>query len=224
MQKYRVSDGFKKNRSVSGSQMAEFSTALFVFMFFCVFPMINLLAFGFCSGSAAFVGSQIASRVATSDSFDKALASMKEEALALNQSGIAKFSNLTPTGGYQNCGFDLYTVVTSLGNSGSVSVYGPTSSAPTPLDPTNNTYEFMVRANYQYKPFCNLAAVPFIGSVPGIGANININNSAYRSVESPTSTLATNLPVVQSAGGGGPTTPTLPGGPSPAAGNPGPSQ
>ena len=200
--------------------MAEFCTTLFVFMFFCVYPMINLLAFGFCSGSASLIGSQIASRAAVSDSFDKALAVMYDEANTLNKSNIAKFSNLTPTGGYKNCGFDLYTVVTNLGPGGAVSVYGPSSSAPTPFDPAANTYEFMVRANYQYRPFCNLASVPFIGSVPGIGANVNINNSSYRSVESPISTLATNLPVVLSAGGDGPTTPTLPGPRTPSGGNP----
>ena len=212
------------NRSASGSQMAEFCTALFVFMFFCVYPMINLLAFGFCSGSASMIGSQIASRAAVSDSFAKALDSMYDEATTLNKSNIAKFSNLTPTGGYRGCGFDLYTVVTSLGPGGAVTVYGPTSSAPTPFDTSANTYEFMVRANYQYRPFCNLASVPFIGSVPGIGANVNINNSCYRSVESPTSTLATLLPVVLSAGGGGPTLPPLPGPRTPAGGNPPASQ
>jgi len=211
---------FKGRRSACGSQMAEFSITLFVLMFFCVFPMINLLAYGFCTGSASFIGSQIASNVAVSDSFDKALAAIKAEATTLNQSGIAKFANLTPAGGYQNCGFDLYTVVTSLGPSGAVTVYGPTSSAPKPYDTSANTYEFMVRANYQYKPFCNLASVPFIGSVPGVGANVNITNTSYRCVESPTSTLVTTLPVVLSSGGGGPTTPPLPGPPSPSAGNP----
>jgi hypothetical protein len=164
--------------------MSEFPVALLVFFFFAVFPLINLMLYAAACATVAFITTQAADSAASQSDYATSLTSMQTVTTNLTNSGWGKFARLTPVGGYSSSGANLWLVETKIVG-GATNLYGPNTPDPNAPDPKNNLYEYRVVTNFDIAPFVNLSAVPFIGSVPLIGAVAHLSYTVERNVEYP---------------------------------------
>ncbi|HEY9788149.1 MAG TPA: hypothetical protein V6D17_22360 [Candidatus Obscuribacterales bacterium] len=175
----------RPGRTPSGSSaMAEFGPVLIVAFLFGLFPLINMVGFGAGCATQLFLTRQCASVAGTQLTYDDALNAMRQEAQKIASSGFGKFAKLTPAGGYNNCGADLYVVMTDI-NTGQSSVYGPNQKPSSSINMGSSICEYRVTTRFTISPFLNLSGVPFIGSVPMIGKSSNISYCCERSAEHP---------------------------------------
>ncbi len=175
----------KQLRSGKGVSVAEFAVVLSV-LFMILFAMINLLVLATSCASSYLLAHQTASQAACGANFTTALAACETEAKNFYSSEFAKFSRMTPLGGYNGCGVQLFTISTS--NSGSMTmVYGPDAGAcvPPPVDTTANVYEFKTVVHAQIAPIYDFSAIPFLSNVPYLSKPIKLNITACRAVEHP---------------------------------------
>jgi len=200
--KLKSGRGSKRRRTSSGN-MSEFATCLLVFFLFALFPLINLIFFAANCGTVAMITRNAAASAATSSTYGKALASAQLSVTTDLSGGFGKFSKLTANGGMNNSGVDLYVVATSL-TGGSNQVYGPNVPPPS-IDTNSFIYEYRASASFTLQPFVNMSSVPFIGSVPVVGAAVPFNYVSERAVED-VAGLAIAAPggAVAAAAGGGP--------------------
>lgn len=175
----------KRRRAKRGSSLAEFGPVLFVFLFFALFPALDLMAVAVGTASISLAARQGASAAASSADYGSGLTAMERDVNAVRNSGFGHFLNLRPIGGINGCGADLWIEKTDIG-SNALQYCGPNSKAPTPIDSTTFIYEYACIASFQVGPLCNLGAVPFIGSVPGLGPPAQIRYCAQSAVEYPT--------------------------------------
>jgi hypothetical protein len=190
------------SRSKHGS-LAEFGPVLFVFLFFALFPMIDLMAVASGAATIALTARQAASAAASSADYATAINGMFREASGVSNSGLGKLVNLQPVGGYNNCGVDLWVVRTNIFNK-QVMYCGPNSACPGPIDESSFVYEYQTFCQFKVGPLCNLGSVPFIGSVPGLGQPANITYLASAAVEHPNGISSGGAGGGGGGGGGGP--------------------
>lgn len=175
----------KVNRKRRGSSIAEFGPVLFVFFFFALFPALDLMAVAVGTASISLAARQGASAAASSADYGTGLTAMERELTNVKNSGFGHFLNIRPVAGYNSCGGDLWIEQTDI-NTKVLQYCGPNKKAPTPIDTDNNIYEYACPAVFQIGPLCNLGAIPFIGSVPGLGPPAQVKYVATVSVEYPT--------------------------------------
>jgi hypothetical protein len=168
-----------------GSAIAEFAPALFVFLFFALFPCLDLMAVAVGTASISLAARQGASAAASSADYGSALTAMQRELISVKNSGFGHFLNMTPVGGSSGTGGDLWVEKADFTSGSPLQYCGPNSMPPSPIDSTNFIYEYACVANFQVGPLCNLGAVPFIGSVPGLGPPAQIKYVATVAVEYP---------------------------------------
>ena len=121
---------------------------------------------------------------ASQATYTSALASVVSSETSFLQTGLAKFAKITPTGGYQNCGVDLYTQVTTYGTSTPVLV-GPNSPVPPPIDATNQLYEYAANGQFEIAPLIGMSGIPLVNQIPGLGQPVQMHFSAVKMVEHP---------------------------------------
>jgi hypothetical protein len=192
-----------------GSSLAEFGPVLIILVLVIILPLLNLLAFVAGYAAVASITDACASEAANSASFSDALVNLKKKAIALTDSGLGKFARVKPSGGYQNCGVDLYIATTSMAGSRSGiggHFYGPNSGLPAQAAEAENfaenasgtsggnatgnsggagatIFEYTVRSNFTVGPFMDLSHVPFVGDVPLIGKGVLLSPSTSRVIE-----------------------------------------
>lgn len=179
-------------RSRRGANISEFAACLFVFVLFALFPLINLIMFAANCGSVFLITRNAAAAAATSANYSTALTAAQASVTHDLSGGFGKFSKLTPNGGINNSGIDLYIVVTALAGTANT-VYGPDTVIPVAPDPSNYIYEYRVTSNFILQPFVNMSSVPFINTVPVVGAAVPFSYNSERSVEDPNG-LTSSLP------------------------------
>lgn len=172
----------KRLRSNRGQGTAELPLALLLLVFFLVMPAINLIAITTDAAVLFLITYQTAYQAAAQPRYAQALTAAADEALALNKSAFAAFAHLTPVNGYQNSGADLYVLATNY-QTEAIQTYGPNTPVPPPIDASQFIYEYMTSLNYSVTPFINMANVPFIGKVPGLGKPFPLHFTAHRAVE-----------------------------------------
>ncbi len=109
---------------------------------------------------------------------------MQRELNAVTGSGLGHFLNVVPVGGYSASGGDLWVEKADF-NTKVIQYCGPNLKAPAPIDTSTFIYEYACVATCQVGPLCNLGAVPFIGSIPGLGPPATIKYVATVAVEYP---------------------------------------
>lgn len=134
--------------------------------------------------NVALLGTQCAVEAANSGSYPQALTAVQNKANAMTASGMGKFARMSPVGGLNNCGVNVFITETDI-NSSVVKEYGPNTKMTAAYDPTNKIYEYTVRTSFNIGPFISLGMVPFIGGVPLIGVPVTIGTTAHRGVEHP---------------------------------------
>jgi hypothetical protein len=97
-------------------------------------------------------------------------------------SGFARFLNLQPAGGYENCGIDLYVRADNYRN-GPSQDFGPNTPPLAPPDPQTYVYEYSTRASYLVSPWISMGGVPFFAKVPGLGKPVILTFNAARAIE-----------------------------------------
>jgi hypothetical protein len=157
--------------------------ALFILLFFALFPLINLVALAGVGTVICLLTHQEASRAAVQRTYDQAQLEVVRQAQALLNSGLAGFAKLRPYRGYQGSGADLYVEGTDY-NTGITTVDGP-NKAPAVVDLSTKVYEYRVQSTYDVRPFLDLSAVPGLSGIPGLGAPARITFTAHRAVEHP---------------------------------------
>jgi hypothetical protein len=184
---------YRKARSRHGSALNEFGPALFIFFFFALFPMLNLVGVAIGFTTVQMIAQQTATAAAASTSYSQGLTAMQTTANNLQATGFAKFAKLVPVGGFSSCGCDLYVARTDI-TSQAITSFGPNTPMPAPIDSTKYIYEYQVKATYQILPFVNMSGVPFIGAVPGLGAPASVQYAGSRAVEYPDGLISLSAP------------------------------
>lgn len=190
----------KKNRNSLGAGVAELGPAMFVFFLFILFPLINLIAMGTGAATVYLISKQCASKAAASATFPQALVASQDAANNLITGGFGKFANLTPIGGYNGSGVDIYITETNIATNVSTKNGPNTSLVSNPVDTNQYLYSYDAVVTCDVGPFMNMNGVPFIGSVPGIGVPARLTYTASENVEHPEDLT------VGASGGGGPGT------------------
>jgi len=165
-------------------------------------------------GTVALLTRNAAAAASTSPTYGQALTAAQASVTNDLSGGFGKFSKLTANGGINNSGVDLYVVATNL-SGGANQVYGPNVPPPS-VDTTNFIYEYRASSSFTLPPFVNMSNVPFIGSVPVVGAAVPFNFVAERAVEDVSGLGIAGPGGIAAAAGGGPG--GGPGGPSPSPG------
>lgn len=179
----RLTNSKYRKRSKRGS-LAEFGPVMFVFLFFALFPMIDLMAVALGAATIALAGRQGASAAASTSDYQTAIDSMYLEVLGMTNSGFGKFVNLKAVSGYKICGANLWVVRTNFTNN-QVEYSGPNAPPSGPINQSMFVYEYLTVCTFQVGPLCNLGSVPFIGSVPGLGPPFTIKYCGTAAVEYP---------------------------------------
>jgi hypothetical protein len=203
-------------RRQSGST-AEFGPALLILFLFAIFPLIDLLALATGQATVFLLANEAANHSSQSNNYSDALATMQNTATQFMGNGFAAFAKLAPTGGYNNCGANLWVQQTAV-SSQQATMYGPNTGVAGNIDANANIYEYSIHARFNCGPLINLSAVPFIGSVPGLGPPATLLVCVNRAVEFPDGLIASasggnpgggspigSFPTGGSPGGSGPT-------------------
>jgi hypothetical protein len=185
-----VSNRLKK-RSNAG-HITEFPLSLYILLLIVVFPIVDLV--GLVTGSAiiCLTAHQAASRAANQRRYADSLDVMQQSANDFLKTGFAEFARLHPTGGFGNCGANLYIDACNY-QTNAIQAYGPNTPLPPPADTSTYVYECRVQTAYEVGPTVDLSFMPGLSAVPGLGKPAVINFSASRDAEYPTG-LAAALP------------------------------
>lgn len=174
----------KRNQVGSGHGAAEFAPALVVFFLVILFPLINLIMFTTGYGTGYLCAKQCASRASTQNTYTEALAVVQQESATFLASGFGQFAKLVPVGGVSGSGIDLYVVATPY-PTGSPVISPKNVPLGAAANPSANTYEYKVEANFNAGPFMDMSMLPFIGNVPGLGPPARLTFSATGTAEFP---------------------------------------
>jgi hypothetical protein len=179
MQISRLSRG----RRPTGTALTEFGPVLFVLMIVVFFPAVNLL--GLATGAATLLlfTNEAVSSAACQEGYNNSLAAMSASASHQLNGGFAKFANLRATGGFASCGVDLYTRITNV--TGQTTQVGPNEPLNTPVDLSDNIYEFIGISKCTIGPVISMSSVPLFSEVPGLGKPASLEIRATRMVEHP---------------------------------------
>ena len=196
-----------------GAQSAEFGPALMVFFMFFFFPMLDLFALAMGMASVTLIAKQSANRAGTASTLGEAMQSAAQESYMIAGSGIGHFLSLQPQGGItyngQNTGVQLYVQVTQLTGGTTTQTYGPYGQTMSALVPatdidsaniSNYVFEYSSQVTYNVGPLLNMAAIPFIGSCPGLGKPMTVQFASHCAAEYPDG--LDNLTIPATSGGG----------------------
>jgi hypothetical protein len=172
-----------------------------ILFLFAIFPLIDLLALATGQATVFLLANEAANHSSQSNNYSDALATMQNIANQFMGNGFAAFAKLAPTGGYNNCGANLWVQQTAVASQ-KATMYGPNTGVPGSIDANANIYEYSVHARFNCGPLINLSAVPFIGGVPGLGPPATLLVCVNRAVEFPDGLIASGSG--GSPGGGGP--------------------
>lgn len=183
--------------------MAELPLAFFLLLFFFLFPLINLVCVAMAAVTIYFSCTQTVQRACRQPDFTTALSAFYDQASLLNNSGLIQFLKLTPYNGYKGCGSDLFVTVTPLPGPAAGTSYGPNSGLSIPINASSNLYEYRSDTSYDVQPFVNMSSIPFIGSVPGLGAPFRLSFSSHAACEYPAGLAASSNPNLLAGGSTG---------------------
>ena len=173
-----------KRRDMAGSSIAEFAPVMYVILLLFMFPRINLMGLATAAATILLGTNCAVSTAASQATYTTALQSVVSAENSFLQTGFAKFAGISANGGYQNCGVDLYTQVTTYGSSSPVLV-GPDTPVPPPINVTNHLYEYAAMGHFQIAPLIAMSGIPLVNQIPGIGQPIQMNFRAVKMVEHP---------------------------------------
>ncbi|MBS2004905.1 MAG: hypothetical protein JST44_25565 [Cyanobacteria bacterium SZAS LIN-5] len=172
----------RRNR-LGAAGLAEFAPTIFVLVFI-TFPLINLMGAVTGYACATLAAWQAARRASVSYDIPHALEAMSSEVTAITASGFGNFARLEPIKGFKDCGSDLYIEATDV-YSGKTETYGPNVGIPPPVDTASHVYEAMTKVTMNVGPAINMAAIPGLSNIPGLGKPAQFQIAWRRAIEHP---------------------------------------
>lgn len=148
--------------------VADFAPALYLLCALICVPIVNVVATAAGSAMVYLIAAQSASRAASSATYGAALKNASSEAAFFTQSGLAKLLNLQPVGGVKHSGLNLYVKATDF-NTNASTTYGPNAPVMGNVNPSSQVYEYASKMSCTVGPLLNLASVPILASIPGLG-------------------------------------------------------
>jgi len=171
----------RSNKGFAG--VSEFILALSIIFVGLVPPIIDLMGLAVSYGVTQLIARRTAARAANATDYTSALNEMQTEALALNNTTLAQYCKLQPTGGYSGCGVDLYINETNI-YTNKTTTYGPNVTVAS-ADTSTNIYECTTQCNYQVTPLISMSLIPFFSSIEGVGQPFNLGTSWNVALEHP---------------------------------------
>lgn len=170
----------RAREKVIGSQLTEFSFVPLV-MFLLAIPIIDLTGIVASYGYLAFSTFACANKASISPQFDSALKGMKDQAQQMLFSPMASFLKISPTGGYQACGCNLYIVNTD-NDSHAIDRVGPNRAMSYAPNPAQISSEYEVVTSADVSPLIPIG-LPFLKDIPMLGADTRLNVSWSKMAE-----------------------------------------
>jgi len=171
-------------RKAHGNTVAEFGPTLFVILLAFAFPFFNLMGLALSAATVMLTTNYAVGSAASQATYAEALNSVVTTENFMLTSGFAKFAKISATGGFQNCGVDLFTQVSTYG-SGNTGLLGPNTPVPTPVNATNQMCEYVAMGHFQIAPFISMSGIPLVNQIPGLGQPLQMNFRAVKMVEHP---------------------------------------
>lgn len=172
-------------RKARGGQLAEFGPVLWVFFLLIVFPLIDLFSFLWAVATVMLIANVAARDAGAAQTFSQAENQVLQRAGEFGN--FRGFAKMTPAAGTTD-GVNVVCLVTEAQTSSTAAprVYRKGDRVPTSAaDLTDNVYQYAVNAEYDVMPLFNLAGVPFVADVPGLGRPVPIKFTAMAAVEHP---------------------------------------
>jgi hypothetical protein len=171
----------RSNKGIAG--LSEFVLALSIIFVGLVPPIIDLMGLAVGYGVTQLIARRTAARAANATDYNSALNEMQTEALALNNTSLAQYCKLQPSGGYSGCGVDLYINETNI-YTNKTKTYGPNVTLKA-ADPSTNIYECTTQASYQVTPLISMSLIPFFSSIEGVGQPFSLGTAWNVALEHP---------------------------------------
>jgi hypothetical protein len=177
--------GYANVRTNRGlSEISQFAPVLYITFLIALMPLLDLVCV-FVAGTTQYLATNdFVAKAATQADYSSALNTMVNEAYQFQSTGLAKFLNMLPNGGYTGCGDDLYVLATDIG-SGQVKSSGANKPLSQKINTQTSMYELLVKSTYEVSPLVSLSAVPVLCNVPGLGKPVTLAFTASRPVEHP---------------------------------------
>lgn len=189
-------------RKSSGSAIAEFAPALFIFLIIFLIPCINLVLYASAVATIQHISEEASRAAAVSSTQTEAISFVGGKATKLltgagtGGPGLQAYANLTPQGGVFSNGTPTGCKLEVLVRSNT-----DTTGNVTPIDissgfqnlganspsvnnnAANNHYEYRVTGTFIVNPFLNMAGIPFVGQIPAIGAPTTVSYASTAQIE-----------------------------------------
>ncbi len=177
----------RSRRRKTGTAMAEFGPAMWIFFVLIVFPLIDLASFLAGVSSVMLVANMGARQAAPCGTYTDAVNSVKTTYDNLKM--FRDFAKMSPSVSgappLDNTGTNISCVVTET-SSGKQQVYHKGDKVPNDSQSlADNIYQYQVTSSYNVSPLFNFNGIPVLGDVPGLGAPVPVEFTATAAVEHP---------------------------------------
>lgn len=159
-------------RTERGNFIAELGPVLLIIFILIMFPLLDLVTY-LCGVSTVQLAVNEASRAAsTAEIPADALVAVQNAVTAVRNTGMGKFTRLTPVGGNNNSGIDLNVrIAVSPTNERSFSVPSqlPLPENLRPKEGNNKTdliYEYQANGRFICSPLIDMSAIPLLKGIP----------------------------------------------------------
>jgi hypothetical protein len=190
------------SRRPSGTAIAEFGPALFIFLILFMIPCVNLVLYASAVATINHVAEEASRAAAVSSTQTEAIQFVASKADRLLHGdgqgpGLAAYANLTPQGGVlgttgKPTGCKLEVLVRANTDTSGVAkaidisngfVQLGSDSPSFGANSANDHYEYRVTGTYVVNPFLNMAGIPLIGQVPAVGAPTTVSYASTAQIE-----------------------------------------
>lgn len=167
---------FRQTRTATGAAISEFGYVLFVFFIIILFPCINIIMYSVGASTVQAISTEACRAATSSESKTDAINLARNKTQAILNTGLAQCVRVVPQGvGIPTTGCRLEVLRSPLLNPALVQTTDVSNgqaipAAWQPVDTQTFLYQYRVTANYNVNPFLNMAGIPFVGQIPGVGA------------------------------------------------------
>lgn len=175
MIRVKVVNRLRSRRGNSGSTVAEFGAAFYVFCLLILIPTINLLGFAVSMSFTHLTANVMADTVAQAMSPSRAQRILDNTATSLKSDPLAGLLKVSPA----TDPFKLELVGANTKGDVVVVMKRPWSEKA----PANCWLQYRITANYMVKPIADLGSVPLINQIPVLGKETALSLTLTRAVE-----------------------------------------
>jgi hypothetical protein len=156
-----------RNQFGSAAALAELLPVVFLGALIFLFGIVNLVGVCFAEATSYLVALEACARAANAADFNGALVGMSTCSTQLLEGALGKMGRLTPDGGFEGSGTDLYILATNI-YTNQTTITGPNKLLPS-IDAASNVYQCETRCTFKSAPVVAAANIPGLDTIPGLG-------------------------------------------------------